>query len=141
MDKDLDLAGIVNEILPPKKRTKGPSLGEMVFYAALNRAIAPNSKRQLAAWYEATDIQRIRPLRLESLNSQNFWNHWDRINDSDLERKSHGLSGPGRQDPASVRLTMRLSVFCEGQNQSQRPLGRDRKQKPGNRKLSFPPLK
>jgi len=141
LDKDLDLAGIVNEILPPKKRTKGPSLGEMVFYAALNRAIAPNSKRQLAAWYETTDIQRIRPLRLESLNSQNFWNHWDRINDSDLERKSHGLSGPGRQDPASVRLTMRLSVFCEGQNQSQRPLGRDRKQKPGNRKLSFPPLK
>ncbi len=86
LDKDLDLAGIVNEILPPKKRTKGPSLGEMVFYAALNRAIAPTSKRQLAAWYETTDIQRIRPLRLESLNSQNFWNHWDRINDSDLER-------------------------------------------------------
>ncbi len=86
LDKDLDLAGIVNEILPPKKRTNGPSLGDMVFYATLNRAIAPTSKRQLAAWYETTDIQRIRPLRLESLNSQNFWNHWDRINDSDLER-------------------------------------------------------
>jgi transposase len=86
LDKDLDLAGIVNDILPPKKRTKGPSLGELVFYAALNRAIAPTSKRQLASWYETTDIQRIRPLRLESLNSQNFWNHWDRISDSDLER-------------------------------------------------------
>ncbi len=86
LDKDLDLAGIVNEILPPKKRTKGPSLGELVFYAALNRAIAPTSKRQLAAWYETTDIQRIRPLRLESLNSQNFWNHWDRISETDLER-------------------------------------------------------
>ena len=86
LDKDLDLAGIVNEILPPKKRTKGPSLGELVFYAALNRAIAPTSKRQLASWYETTDIQRIRPLRLESLNSQNFWNHWDRISEHDLER-------------------------------------------------------
>lgn len=86
LDKDLDLAGIVNEILPPKKRTKGPSLGELIFYAALNRAIAPTSKRQLATWYETTDIQRIRPLRLESLNSQNFWNHWDRINDNDLEK-------------------------------------------------------
>ena len=86
LDKDLDLAGIVNEILPPKKRTKGPSLGELVFYAALNRAIAPTSKRQLATWYETTDIQRIRPLRLESLNSQNFWNHWDRISENDLER-------------------------------------------------------
>ena len=86
LDKELDLAGIVNEILPPKKRTKGPSLGELVFYAALNRAIAPTSKRQLATWYETTDIQRIRPLRLESLNSQNFWNHWDRISETDLER-------------------------------------------------------
>jgi transposase len=88
LDKDLDLAGIVNDILPPKKRTKGPSLGELVFYAALNRAIAPTSKRQLATWYETTDIQRIRPLRLESLNSQNFWNHWDRISETDLERIS-----------------------------------------------------
>lgn len=86
LDRDLDLAGMVNEILPPKKRTKGPSLGELVFYAVLNRAIAPTSKRQLAAWYGITDIQRIRPLRLESLNSQNFWNHWDRLSDSDLER-------------------------------------------------------
>jgi hypothetical protein len=86
LDHSVDLAGMINEILPPKKRVRGPSLGELVFYAALNRAIAPTSKRQLANWYETTDIQRIRPLRLESLNSQNFWNHWDRISDSDLEK-------------------------------------------------------
>jgi transposase len=86
LDRAVDLAGIINEILPPKKRVRGPSLGELVFYAALNRAIAPTSKRQLANWYETTDIQRIRPLRLESLNSQNFWNHWDRISDSDLDK-------------------------------------------------------
>jgi transposase len=88
LDRVIDLAGIVNEILPPKKKTKGPSLGELVFYAALNRAIAPTSKRRLASWYETTDIQRIRPLRLESLNSQNFWNHWDRLNPGDLEKIS-----------------------------------------------------
>ncbi len=88
LDRLLDLAGIVNQILPPKKKTKGPSLGELVFYAAMNRAIAPTSKRRLASWYETTDIQRIRPLRLESLNSQNFWNHWDRIGVSDLEKIS-----------------------------------------------------
>jgi len=86
IDREVDLAGMINEILPPKKRVRGPSLGELVFYAAMNRAIAPTSKRQLANWYETTDIQRIRPLRLESLNSQNFWNHWDRISDSDLEK-------------------------------------------------------
>ncbi len=86
LDRTVDLAGMINEILPPKKRVRGPSLGELVYYATLNRAIAPTSKRQLASWYETTDIQRIRPLRLESLNSQNFWNHWDRISDSDLDK-------------------------------------------------------
>jgi hypothetical protein len=86
LDRSVDLAGMINEILPPKKRVRGPSLGELVYYATLNRAIAPTSKRQLATWYETTDIQRIRPLRLESLNSQNFWNHWDRISDTDLDK-------------------------------------------------------
>jgi transposase len=85
IDRSLDLAGLVDEILPPKKRTKGPSLGELFFYAALNRAIDPKSKRKLAAWYDSTDIQRIRPVRLESLSSQNFWNHWDRVGEADLD--------------------------------------------------------
>ncbi len=85
IDQTVDLAGLVDELLPPKKRTRGPSLGELFFYAALNRAIDPTSKRKLAAWYETTDIQRIRPVRLESLSSQNFWNHWDRVDTTDLE--------------------------------------------------------
>ncbi|MFZ5453035.1 MAG: IS1634 family transposase [Thermodesulfobacteriota bacterium] len=89
IDRNLDLAGLVDELLPPKKRTKGPSLGDLFFYAALNRAIDSTSKRKLAAWYETTDILRIRPVRLESLSSQNFWNHWNRISEADLEEIIH----------------------------------------------------
>ena len=123
LDRTLDLAGMINEILPPKKRVRGPSLGELVFYATLNRAIAPTSKRQLANWYETTDIQRIRPLRLESLNSQNFWNHWDRISDSDLEKiktaffkKIHSIL-PGRKhrliiEAADISAPPKASAFA-----------------------------
>jgi hypothetical protein len=122
LDRAVDLAGMINEILPPKKRVRGPSLGELVFYAALNRAIAPTSKRQLANWYETTDIQRIRPLRLESLNSQNFWNHWDRISDSDLEKiktaffkKVHSLLPPQKHrlivEAADISSPPKPSVF------------------------------
>lgn len=89
IDRPLDLAGLVDEIMPPKKRTKGPSIGELFFYAALNRSIDPTSKRKLAAWYEATDILRIRPVRLESLSSQNFWNHWNRVSEANLEEIIH----------------------------------------------------
>jgi len=86
LDQDIDLAGMIDELLPPGKKIRGPSLGEIIFYAALNRAIAPTSKRKLAAWYEQTDIQRIRPVRLISLSSQNFWNHWDRVRTPELEK-------------------------------------------------------
>ena len=122
LDRSLDLAGVVNEILPPKKRTKGPTLGELVFYAALNRAVSPTSKRQLASWYETTDIQRIRPLRLESLNSQNFWNHWDGISDADLKkitkaffRKVHSLLPVGEKqliiEAANISSTRALHLM------------------------------
>jgi transposase len=124
LDRQVDLAGMINEILPPKKRVRGPSLGELVFYAALNRAIAPTSKRQLANWYETTDIQRIRPLRLESLNSQNFWNHWDRISDSDLEKiktaffkKIHALLPAQKHrliiEAADISAPPKPSVFAD----------------------------
>lgn len=86
LDQEIDLAAMIDELLPPGKKIRGPSLGEIIFYAAMNRAIAPTSKRKLAAWYEQTDIQRIRPVRLTSLSSQNFWNHWDRVRTSELEK-------------------------------------------------------
>ncbi len=86
LDQNIDLAGMIDELLPPGKKIRGPSLGEIIFYAAMNRAIAPTSKRKLAAWYEQTDIQRIRPVRLISLSSQNFWNHWDRIRTPELDK-------------------------------------------------------
>ncbi len=86
LDQAIDLAAMIDELLPPGKKIRGPSLGEIIFYAAMNRAIAPTSKRKLAVWYEQTDIQRIRPVRLVSLSSQNFWNHWDRIRTPELEK-------------------------------------------------------
>jgi hypothetical protein len=86
LDQGIDLAGLIDDLLPPGKKIRGPSLGEIIFYAAMNRAIAPTSKRKLAAWYEQTDIQRVRPVRLSSLSSQNFWNHWDRVSTADLEK-------------------------------------------------------
>lgn len=86
LDQEIDLAAMIDELLPPGKKIRGPSLGEIIFYAAMNRAIAPTSKRKLATWYEQTDIQRIRPVRLTSLSSQNFWNHWDRVRTPELQK-------------------------------------------------------
>ena len=43
------------------------------------------SGAELKKWYERTDIQNIRPVKLDALNPQNFWNHWDRIGERELE--------------------------------------------------------
>ncbi len=123
LDQDIDLAGMIDDLLPPGKKIRGPSLGEIIFYAAMNRAIAPTSKRKLAAWYEQTDIQRIRPVRLISLSSQNFWNHWDRIRTPELEKikgrffkKVISLTQP--EDNAHLLLEASLLFPAASQNTS-----------------------
>ena len=86
IDRYINLAGIVDKVIPGSKKAKRPSVGELLLYAVINRAIAPKSKRQMGSWYEKTDIQQVRPVRLEALSPQNFWNHWDRIAERDLKK-------------------------------------------------------
>lgn len=86
IDKPLDFAGIVDGVVPAKRKRQGPSTGELMLYAVINRAIAPMSKRRMSEWYGATDIQQIRPVNLDALTAQNFWNHWDRIGEHELTR-------------------------------------------------------
>ncbi len=85
IDRDIDFAALVDAHLPAKRPSRGLSLGQLLYYAVLNRAIAPKSKRQLAAWYEQTDIQHIRPVNLKALSPQRFWNHCDRITHDQLD--------------------------------------------------------
>jgi transposase len=85
IDRDIDLAALIDDQLPAQRASRGPSLGQMLYYTVLNRAIAPKSKRQLATWYEQTDIQHIRPVQLKALSPQRFWNHCDRITEAQLE--------------------------------------------------------
>ncbi|MEJ5315345.1 MAG: IS1634 family transposase, partial [Anaerolinea sp.] len=85
VDRQVDLASIVDQVVARRRSSDGPSGGELLVYAVINRAISPKSKRQLRHWYEKTDIQSIRPVRLEALNPQNFWNHWERIGKDELE--------------------------------------------------------
>lgn len=57
------------------KRKQGPSVGQYMLIAALNRAIAPTSKRQIAEWFSASSLQSWLSLKSTSLSSQRFWDH------------------------------------------------------------------
>lgn len=84
IDRRVGLSGIVDSVIPRRKGLSGPSTGQLLSYAVINRAISPRSKNALSKWYEKTDIQSIRPVALDSLSPQNFWDHWDRIGEKEL---------------------------------------------------------
>lgn len=86
IDRDFDLAGIIDSVIPRKKQEKGPSVGEFFLYAVMNRMIDSCSKRALPDWYNGTAIQFIRPVEIDELNSQRFWEKWDRVTPGDIER-------------------------------------------------------
>ena len=60
---------------------RSPSVGELIELAAINRAVCPRSKRQLADWFGRTALVRLAPKPARSLSSQRFWDAMDRLSD------------------------------------------------------------
>lgn len=85
MDNEVDLAGIVDDVVPPVPQEKGPSVGEYFLYCVLNRMVEPRSKNRLADWYRSTAIQHIRPVEIEELTSMRYWEKWNRVTEEALE--------------------------------------------------------
>ena len=85
MDKDIDFAKIVGQIVRPDPHEKGPSVGEYFLYAILNRMVEAKSKRSLPGWYASTAVQTIRPVDTEALSSPCYWEKWDRVSQKDID--------------------------------------------------------
>lgn len=86
MANEIDLAAIVDSVVPRKGNEKGPTVGEYFLYAVLNRMVDPCAKRTLPEWYKSTAIQHIRPVEIEALGSQRYWEKWERITPSQIEQ-------------------------------------------------------
>jgi len=71
--KQLKVVEIIDRYV--NKRKQGPSVGQYMLVAALNRAIAPTSKRQIAEWFSSSSLQSWLPIKSSSLTSQRFWDH------------------------------------------------------------------
>jgi len=83
-DADVDLASVIDAVIPRDPREKGPSVGEYFLYCVWNRMIDAVSKRALGEWYSSTAIQQIRPVDLSALTSDRFWHKWERVSEADL---------------------------------------------------------
>ncbi len=78
MAQAIDLLATLDRHVP-KRGSQGPSVGQYLLIAALNRCMAPCSKAQIAAWYQKTALRRLLPLSNGQLTSQRFWDNMERV--------------------------------------------------------------
>jgi transposase len=62
-----------------KRTDAGLSVGQYMLISALNRCIAPLSKKRIGVWYQKTVLPRLIPAKTRQLSSQRFWDNMDRI--------------------------------------------------------------
>ena len=86
----IGLVDLIDRVVP--KRDQGLSIGQYLLLAALNRAVYPTSKTQLAAWYRQTALTRLLPAGEPQLSSQAFWNHMDGLSEGQIQQIERELS-------------------------------------------------
>lgn len=70
----LKICQIIDEIAG--KRSQGLSVSSSILLAAINRAVAPTSKRTFYEWFSKTVLYKIFPgANAKNLSSQGFWNN------------------------------------------------------------------
>lgn len=88
--RELDVVGIIDRHIP--KKSSGPSVGQYLLLAALNRCVAPASKSKLARWYGGSVLRRLLGLEPRQLTSQRFWDNMDRVTEEALGRIDRDLA-------------------------------------------------
>jgi transposase len=84
LSMDIDLCTMVDSVIPPGDREKGPTIGEYFLYCVWNRMVEAVSKNKLAKWYKRTAIQHIRPVDINELTSKRYWEKWNRVTEASL---------------------------------------------------------
>lgn len=81
--RELQLSEAIDRACPARGR--GASVGELICLAAINRAVCPRSKRQLADWHGRSALARLEPRPAKALSSQRFWDAMDRLSDEAIQ--------------------------------------------------------
>lgn len=83
VNDDLDFAGVIDKVIP--KREQGLSFGDHLLLTIINRVDEPLSRNQFANWFEHTILKRRFAVKMNYLSSQNFWNHWKKIGQEQID--------------------------------------------------------
>ena len=106
--RTLDIAVATIDRHVPKRGAQGPSVGEYLLVAALNRCIAPCSKAQIGDWYAKSALRRLLPLASGQLSSQRFWDNMARVTPEHIAAIEQDLA---RTAVARFGLDLRCLLF------------------------------
>jgi transposase len=84
ISKKLDFVEIINEIV--SKREQGLSYGEHILLSIINRIDSPLSKNKFSEWFNDTALKRLFTVKSSYLSSQDFWNHWNKITEEEINK-------------------------------------------------------
>jgi transposase len=76
----------------PKEGNQGPSVGEYLLVACLNRCVAPCSKAKTGEWYDKTILPRLLGIKSSQLSSQRFWDNMNRIDQLQVSKIEQEIS-------------------------------------------------
>jgi transposase len=85
----LNLTELIDEVVP--KREQGPSVGQYMVLAALNRALSPCSKMAIGDWYEGTVLRRLWAYPKKAFSSQRFWDHMGMVSEEAIRQVEERL--------------------------------------------------
>lgn len=69
----LDVAGIIDDVVGPRRSDAGASVGTYLGLAALNRVVAPTLKSGFADWWATTALDRYTKIPSSALDHRRFW--------------------------------------------------------------------
>jgi transposase len=105
--RELGVAAAIDAQLPAR-RGSGPSVGQLIELAAINRACCPRSKRQFADWHARTALARLVPVPRAALSSQRFWDAMDALSDDAIRAAEERIV---RSAIERYRLKLRPLVY------------------------------
>ena len=76
----------------PKEGNQGPSVGEYLLVACLNRCIEPCSKAKTGEWYDKTVLPRLLGIKSSQLSSQRFWDNMNRVDQGQISKIEQEIS-------------------------------------------------
>jgi transposase len=107
---ELDVAGLIDEVVGARRADAGASVGTYLALAALGRLVAPASKSRFADWWAGTAADRFTRIGPKVLDHRKFWDAMHAVDGDALTEISARLAARMIEvfdlDTSSVALDM-----------------------------------